>query len=137
MIGQGELKEQIIENIKSKNLDDKVIILGIRKDVNKIYSALDCYLFPSFYEGMPNTVIEAQCNGLPCIVSDRIDSKVKISNKLFFEDIEKPDKWLEKINIIRRDNINHSYSQKELKESNYDITKVVKTFENIFFNSSI
>lgn len=52
LVGDGEFKEKIISRIKELDLIDKVLLLGVRKDVNKIYSMFDIFLFPSIFEGL-------------------------------------------------------------------------------------
>ncbi len=79
LVGDGELREQIEQKVKEYNLSDCVIFTGVRSDVNKMLSAFDLFLFPSWFEGLPVTVVEAQANGLPCILSDTITKDVNLS----------------------------------------------------------
>lgn len=69
LVGEGELKERIEQKVCEGGLADKVVFTGARKDVNKLYSVMDVFCLPSFYEGMPVVAWEAQANGLPCVVS--------------------------------------------------------------------
>lgn len=80
LIGEGELREEICEKAKQIGVKDKIKFLGVRADVPELLNAMDVFLFPSFFEGMPNTVIEAQTNGLPCLVSSSITEEVKITD---------------------------------------------------------
>lgn len=61
-------------------LDDKVIFTGIRNDVPDLLQAMDVFVFPSMYEGLPLTIIEAQAAGLPCFISDKVPLECKITN---------------------------------------------------------
>lgn len=72
LIGEGELKEEIRQQARALGLQDKVIFTGARQDVNKLYSTMDVFCLPSFYEGMPVVAWEAQANGLPCVFADTI-----------------------------------------------------------------
>ena len=72
LVGDGELRQTIEEEIVSFGLQDKIVITGNRSDVNELLSAMDVLVFPSKYEGLPVTLVEAQCNGLPCVISDKI-----------------------------------------------------------------
>ena len=72
LVGEGELLESIRERARGKGISDSVVFAGARRDVNRLYSAMDVFCLPSFYEGMPVVAWEAQANGLPCILSDRI-----------------------------------------------------------------
>lgn len=84
LIGEGELKNSIIEKVDKMNLNDSVCFLGNREDVNCLLSAMDCFLFPSLWEGLPVSVIEAQANGLICLISDKITKDVKITDLITY-----------------------------------------------------
>jgi glycosyltransferase involved in cell wall biosynthesis len=60
-------------------LTDSVILTGNRSDVAELMQAMDTLAFPSLWEGLPTTVVEAQATGLPCIISDRITEDVDLS----------------------------------------------------------
>ncbi len=77
LVGEGELETQIRKRIHALGLDDCVLLPGVRDDVNKIYSAMDVLCLPSYYEGMPVVLVEAQASGLPCVVSDRVTDEIK------------------------------------------------------------
>ena len=122
LVGKGELEDKIREKCAEKDLLDKVIFAGIRSDIPAILSAMDVFVFPSLYEGMPNTVIEAQSCGLPCIVSDTITKEVNICGQVTFLPISKTDFWTESIintEMYRR-------TQKGL--DGYDINTIAKQF---------
>ena len=61
-----------------------IYLLGSRKDVNRLYQAMDVFLLPSRYEGLPVVAVEAQASGLPCILSDSITNEVKITQDVTF-----------------------------------------------------
>ncbi len=75
LIGDGELRPKIEEKIKEYGIGDNVHFAGVRDDVDRYFSAMDVFLFPSLYEGLPFALIEAQANGLPCVVSDTISEE--------------------------------------------------------------
>ena len=79
MVGTGALEEQIRSWVCELGLQDHVIFAGQRFDIPKLLSAMDVFVFPSLYEGMPNTVIEAQATGLPCVISDAITKEANIT----------------------------------------------------------
>ena len=70
MVGIGELLKQIKNKVRKLGIEDKVLFLGVRKDVNKLYSAFDLFIFPSLFEGFGLPVLEAMYKGLPVICSD-------------------------------------------------------------------
>lgn len=79
IVGDGELKKQIEGKIEDLNIDNNVKMLGARNDVAEIMQAADVFLFPSVWEGLPVTVVEAQAAGLPCFVSETITKDVNVT----------------------------------------------------------
>ena len=79
IVGDGELKSEIESLISELDLDACVEMLGSRGDVDNLLQVADCFLFPSLWEGVPLTVIEAQAAGLPCFVSDKVTEDVAVS----------------------------------------------------------
>lgn len=89
IIGDGELKDDIRSKIDELSLEDKVFMLGSRDDINCLLQALDFYLFPSLWEGLPVSVIEAQASGLQCLISDTITSEVRLTPYIKYLPIDK------------------------------------------------
>lgn len=132
LVGEGELKEEIQTHIIKQNLSDKVIFTGIRSDIPKILSAMDVFLFPSLYEGMPNTVIEAQAVGLPCVISDTITDEAKITNLVKYMSLERPAKDWADVCLNTQVGNRLEYGN-ELKKYGYDILDVSKEFIQYVF----
>lgn len=130
LVGEGELKYEIQRRIEELNLEDFVHLLGVRSDIPAILSAIDVFVFPSLYEGMPNTVIEAEAVGVPCIISNTITKNVLLNDNIYFMDIkEKAKVWADKITLINKDKQIPSQSF----VNQYDITNVVHNFCQIVF----
>ena len=109
LLGEGEQMEHIREMAKEKQLQEQVLFLGNHTDIQKYYQAFDSFVFPSFYEGMPGSVVEAQASGLPCFVSDRITREVAFTDLVSFLDIGLPaSAWAEKI-LERGENTRRDY----------------------------
>lgn len=132
LVGEGEKQEEIKKDVISRGLEKKVIFLGIRSDIPKLLSVFDVFVFPSFYEGMPNTIIEAQANGLPCLIADTITSEVCICSSVHMLSLDKSsEEWAnEAINIAKRENNDNI---EKLRKYGYDINDVVKVFVNNVF----
>lgn len=79
MIGEGELKEQIIEEIKKNNLENYVKILEPSFEIEKYLQIIDCFVLPSFWEGLPYGILEAMSCGIP-VVASRETNICEISN---------------------------------------------------------
>ena len=81
-VGEGELRGQIEAQVRELGLTKNVILTGLRKDIPDILSALDVLIFPSIFEGLPLTLIEAQAAGLPMLISDAITEDVVVTEGL-------------------------------------------------------
>lgn len=80
LIGEGPLKESIEIKVRKLNINDSVLFLGRRDDVQDLLNVMDIFLMPSFYEGFPTAVLEAQASGLPCLISDNITKEVALAD---------------------------------------------------------
>lgn len=131
LVGNGELESEIKKKVIDLKLTDKVIFTGIRKDIGGILSAMDVFAFPSYFEGMPNTVIEAQANGLHCMVSDSITKEANITGLVDYIPLEKSaEEWARK--IICTD-IQHKQVYSDFISNEYDIESVVTSFIKYVF----
>lgn len=80
LVGDGDLKNIIEEKVNRLNLQKAVRFLGVKDNVNELLQAFDCIVFPSKYEGLPVTLIEAQASGLPCVISNTITKEVIVTD---------------------------------------------------------
>ena len=95
-LGDGSLKKQIELQIKEKKLESNIIMTGNVSNVYEYMQIFNILLLPSFYEGLPVTLIEAQASGLPCIVSNNVSREADLGlNLINFCDIEDAQKWAE------------------------------------------
>ena len=132
LIGQGPLLTEIKEKVKKLNIDDSVLFLGQREDTNKLYQAMDLFLFPSLYEGLGIVMIEAQSSGLPCIASTEVPKVAKVNENVEFICLKDPvSKWKESIEKHIHDrkivNIN------DFKNSGYSIKTEASKLEEEYF----
>lgn len=134
LVGAGELENAVWQKISALGLEDDVIFTGVRRDIPQLLSAFDVFLFPSLYEGMPNTVIEAQATGLPCVISDTITQQAKITDLIKFCSLKSPaSAWADvcaKTMVMDRSKYHDA-----LIEAGYDIRDVVPQFIKWTFES--
>lgn len=132
LIGQGELENEIRNKINEVGLENNVKFLGIRKDIPALLSAMDVFVFPSLYEGMPNTVIEAQASGLPCVIADTITREAAITEIVKFLPLSsQPETWAEvALNISKME---RKDTREEIIRNRYDIDSTVKEFVKLVF----
>ena len=78
LVGDGPLRPAVLEQARRLGISDRVVVAGMRSDVPDLLAAMDLFVFPSLYEGLPLTVLEAQATGVPCILSDVISNEVDV-----------------------------------------------------------
>ena len=98
LLGAGENEAAIREKVQRLSLTDKVIFLGSQADVARFYQAMDVFVMPSRFEGVPLTGVEAQFASLPCVFSDRVPTEVAFTEGCSFLPLEAgADKWAEHV----------------------------------------
>lgn len=96
LVGQGEDLEPMKEKARTLGLGDRVEFLGVRSDTAQLYQAMDVFVFPSRFEGLPMALLEAQANGLPCVVSDAIVPEIQVNENLYRLSLQdSPRAWAE------------------------------------------
>ncbi len=127
LVGDGVLKNQAEEKVKELSLEDSVSFLGNRMDIPELLSAFDVFLFPSLWEGLPLTLIEAQAAQLPCFVSDTVTRAIDRSNLMTYLPLDiGAEKWAEAI---------LSYEKRPVEYnglSEYDIHAVIEHLTNLY-----
>lgn len=130
MVGNGERMQFICDKLSNLGLDNKYMILSDRMDIPDLMHMMDVMVFPSFSEGMPVTLIEAQISGLKCFVSDVIPEAIKISNLIKFGSLKVPaQNWAEEILVWEVEKKAY-YNIEE-----WDICKIVKSLENLYYRN--
>lgn len=136
LIGDGNLRPEIENQIRELEILDKVIMTGIRTDVNEMLQAMDCFVFPSIYEGLPVTVIEAQAAGLPCFISDNITKEVVITDLVKCLPINvEPDLWAEE--ILKSETPYGNDTKEQIIKSGYDIDTTTEWLSDFYKNNEI
>ena len=131
LVGEGKLEDEIKSKVHELKIEDKVVFAGVQSNVRAYLSAMDLFVFPSLFEGMPNTVIEAQANGLSCIVSDTITKEANITGHVFYLGLEDTfDFWVD--NVLQHRNAIRFDAHNILLEQGYDILSVSRRFIDLF-----
>lgn len=136
-VGNGSLEEKIKDKVKKLGLVNDVLFLGVRKDIPELLCAFDLFLFPSFYEGMPNTVIEAQTTGLPCLISDSITEEAKVTDIVTFASLnDTARKWSDEcLNILNKKYLPREDYANIMNRKGYYTTDCANKFIKIIFES--
>lgn len=126
LIGDGELRSEMEEEVQRRGIEHAVRFLGIRADANRLYSAMDVFVLSSYYEGLPVVGIEAQAAGLPCLFSDRIDHAVAVTEAVSFLALEEgAEEWAKRLELIKeREKRENAY--KALLESPYHLERTAQ-----------
>ena len=132
LVGDGPLKSKMEEKVSALGINDKVLFLGFQNDVYKILNAMDIFIFPSLYEGLPIALVEAQTNGLPVIASNNITDEVKISDNFIKIEDYNIEKWLNKISSIKKLDRTNAYQY--TMKFGYDIKQTAMQLEQIYRN---
>ena len=130
VVGDGALRGEIEAKIESLGLGDAVKLLGSRGDVAALMQAMDVFLFPSNWEGLPVTVVEAQAAGLPCYLSDTITKDVNISSLVEYLPIhEGVDVW---VNKTLGDDLSRKDVIENIKNAGFDIVESAEKLADFY-----
>ncbi len=132
LVGNGELEDEIKKRAEERGIADRIVFTGVRGDVPALLSAMDVFVFPSFYEGMPNAVIEAQATGLPCVISDRITHEADITGLVDYLPLGDAATWAEHICSLSLPVVRRTPCR-EFTENCYDIESVTTQFVRLVF----
>ena len=135
-LGTAGFAEKLEKRVKRLGLTDNVVFAGIRKDVPQLLQAMDVFVFPSLYEGIPMALVEAQASGLPCVVSQNIHPQIKITDGLLFMSLRKPPKeWAKAVLALK--SRKRSDTSGEVKRAGYDMRENAKVLESFYQSVSL
>lgn len=127
LLGDGELFKATKLLIAKKNLGNFFIFFGNKKNVENYYSLMDLFILPSLYEGFPMVLVEAQANGLNCLVSNTITEKTNITGLVEYKNLNCIETWVDYIEESKRINNDRDQksenAQKILIKNNYSSLK--------------
>ena len=122
LVGGGEGMSKMQEKVQELGIAEHVRFLGVRSDVADLMQAMDMFVLPSLYEGLPVTMVEAQAAGLPCIISDKVPPECILTEGLV--DVmplsASPETWAEK--ILAKRAIPRTDRRAEIAAHGFDIT---------------
>lgn len=133
LVGDGSFRKEIEEKVGRLGLTDKVIFTGVRDDVADLLQAMDVFVFPSIYEGLPVTVIEAQASGLPCLISTQVPAECMITDLARRAPLgDSSEKWADQIldimQMVRRD------TSQEIANAGFDVIKNAGKLEKYYID---
>lgn len=120
LLGEGADQERIREKCRLLGIENKVRFLGNQKRPEDYYQAMDIFLLPSFFEGLPGVLVEAQAAGLKCFVSDTVTREAEATDLVTYLSIEQPaDRWA---GIIQAEAVyERQNTYRQMKEAGFDV----------------
>lgn len=97
IIGEGEERSNLEVLIDKYSLEKRFLLIGVKENVSSYMNAMDLFIMPSLYEGMPYALIEAQANGLPCLASDTISHEIILTKSIKLLSLDKIIDWIDSI----------------------------------------
>ena len=132
LIGIGPLMEDMKQKAENLGIAGKVLMMGERSDVPHLLQAMDLFLMPSTFEGQPFVLIEAQCSGLPCLVSDVINNDICLTNNIKTLPLSKQSSaWAEEIKSILN-HYNRKNEQETIESRGYSIRTTIDYLEKVY-----
>lgn len=135
LIGIGDLQDEIRMKVESLGLSDAVEFLNVRADVNNIMQAMDVFLLPSNYEGLPVVGVEAQAAGLKVIVSDNITDEIVITDNIKLVSLSKSAEEWSNIILNEIDGFERVDVSNEIIKNGYNAEDVAKYIQKTYLES--
>lgn len=134
LVGGGAREDEIRKRVQALGLQERVKFLGVRNDINRVMQAMDIFLFPSLFEGLPVTMVEAQTAGLPCFISESIPPQCILTENVRRISLDEPAaKWaeiiLDETSLERRKDIRDI-----IVRAGFDITENAKWLQEFYLN---
>lgn len=135
IVGTGPDEEKIKTRVQEHPYKNRIILYGETDNPTAFYSAMDVFVFPSRYEGLPVVLLEAQISGLPCVASTRVTKEVDLGDINWQSIDDDPKRWADAILSIKyqSEEKRTAYREDHLQKiQNYDITQSVKQLDKVY-----
>lgn len=132
LVGDGPEKENIVSYAEHLGIKDRVIMLGVVPNVYDYEQAMDAFILPSFYEGLPLSIVEAQVSGLPCFTTDgRVSKECSVTDLVEYLHLEDGAKrWAEEImSKVGKPRIDR---YEDIKKAGYDAETSAAVLQNLY-----
>lgn len=136
LVGDGELLAENERLAEELGVRDRVIFAGLRSDVDRMLQAMDVFVFPSLYEGLPLSVIEAQAAGLPCLISDKVPIECKKTDLVTQIPLDaSPAEWAEA--VLSAAEAPRGDTLAQIRETGFDIRANAEWLQNYYLSFEV
>ena len=132
LVGEGELRAETERQAEELGVRQSVIFAGLRSDVPELLQAMDVFLFPSLYEGLPLSMVEAQAAGLPCLISDKVPiecKKTDLVQQISLE--ESPEVWANA--VLSAADTQRKNTLEDIRRSGFDVRENARWLQDFYF----
>ena len=132
LVGEGELRAETEKLAEELGARENVIFAGLRSDVPELLQAMDVFLFPSMYEGLPLSMVEAQAAGLPCLISDKVPiecKKTDLVQQISLE--ESPEVWANA--VLSAADTQRKNTLEDIRRSGFDVRENAQWLQDFYF----
>ena len=131
LLGEGEDRPMLEQKIRDMGLESHVIMTGNVTNVADYLSAMDVFVFPSLYEGLPLSILEVQANGLPCVISDSVPPDVFLTNLIHPLSLQdSKNNWVN--TILNQYRTNPERYNHQLRGSDYAVNTAMEKIYRIY-----
>ncbi|MFQ7844158.1 MAG: glycosyltransferase family 1 protein [Coprococcus sp.] len=132
LVGQGEEEDAIRQKVINLGIEKSVLYMGVRTDVNRLLQAMDVFLLPSRFEGLPLVLIEAQTSGLRCLTTkNKVPYEVNVTGNVEFEELkENSIEWAHHIECMEKQPYDRKSCLDLITDAGYDILKEAEKMES-------
>lgn len=127
LVGEGPDEQSFRNKLKEQDLEDYVIFYGVSQNVQELFMAMDVFVLPSHFEGLPIVGVEAQTTGLPVIFSEKITRESQLREDVVYLGIEDKDvtTWVDTILQFAQKKEDRPKAYVELKNQKFDIEDTI------------
>lgn len=133
LVGDGPDREKLEQICKELGIEERVLFIGSQRHPEDYYQAFDFFLLPSFYEGLPGVLVEAQAAGLRCLVSDTVTREAQATDLVTYRSIEQPaEAWARE--ILAQADYERRNTYQEIVERGFDVKTQAAAYRSFYLN---
>ena len=139
IVGEGHLLDELVRQTAALSLEDRIVFTGSVADVSDVLATMDVFVLPSLYEGLGIVNIEAQANGLPVVVSDRVPQDADMGGVFIRVPLEASDaQWAEtiqKISPAKEQERSDTAHLARIRQHGYDLETETEKLEEFYWST--